>query len=330
LAAWICARLSSKIELPRRGLGGSMSKSETVKGAVYAALIGAVGTVAAALLGLLHFGPESDDLRFPVSVLDNLTNAAIDDASVDLGIPDLSPSRTDSGGKDIFKLSKRLIGKTAMLTVQKSGYEKYTEQLFSLHPQDNWHTVYLNALLADRGSPRIPSITNSAPVSADYAALRIQFDKGIGPFLFGMSPSKVNSLLPRRFGTVAWANLPVAGEYKTAEVRYLWVPLSEFQKDGPGVALYSALPAFHPCWGGQSYITFQFASQVLVHISVRLLADCASHAELLQTFAAGYAISSFNISAPRFEVELNNVTLIGLNGSDESALDVFLANSPRT
>jgi hypothetical protein len=167
--------------------------------------------------------------------------------------------------------------------------------------------------------------------AADTQALQVEFGNGIGPFHFGMSPDKVNSILPRSFGDVSWANLPVAGEYKGADVRYFWVTLAEFPTTGPGTSLYEALAAFHACWSGQSYITFEFVKQQLVHLSVRLLPDCTRHNELLQQFAKGFSIFSFNANGPvAFQVSLNTISVAGYTGNDVSSLDVYLTDSPQT
>ena len=117
--------------------------SDTTKGAIYAAIIGAVATIIAALLNWIHIGPEPDDLRFPVAVFDNVTKGAIPDAEISLDIPDLSSAMSDSGGKHTFKLTKRLVGKSATLTVRKEGFQLSTEQIMSLQPQDDFHKVYL-------------------------------------------------------------------------------------------------------------------------------------------------------------------------------------------
>jgi hypothetical protein len=188
-----------------------------------------------------------------------------------------------------------------------------------------------NNITPQNFSTAASSLSTGQKPAADYQALQTQFGSGIGPFEFGMSPDQVNSILPRSFGSVTWANLPVAGEYKGADVRYFWLPLAEFQVAGPGAFLYNALPAFQPCWIGQSYITFEFAKQKLVHLSVRLLLDCARHTELLQEFAKGFSIPSFNANGPvAFQVKLNAVTVAGYTGNDVSSLDLFVTDSPQS
>jgi hypothetical protein len=108
------------------------TKLSAAQGAIIAAVIGAFGATVAALMGQLHFGPEGGELRYPVAVFDNLTKGAVEDATIDMNLPELAQSRSDSGGKHIFKLTKRLIGKSATLTVSKDGYQTNNEQLLSL------------------------------------------------------------------------------------------------------------------------------------------------------------------------------------------------------
>jgi hypothetical protein len=193
----------------------------------------------------------------------------------------------------------------------------------------------LDALQKDNITPQsfssvASTLTNGQQPNADLKALQDQFGDGIGPYHFGMSPDQVNVILPRSFGDVSWEKLPMAGEYKGADVRYFWLPLADFPTAGPKASLYDVLPAFHACWSGQSYITFEFAKQQLVHISVRLLSDCTQHRDLLRQFAKDFSISRFNENGPvAFQVKVNVVTVAGYTGSDVSSLDVFLTDSPQ-
>jgi hypothetical protein len=95
---------------------------DSAKGAIGATAIGAAGTVIAAMLGWVHIGEGTDNLKFPVSLIDNFSKSGIPDAEVNLGIPDLSPTPTDSHGTDSFDLTKQMIGKSANLTVRAKGY----------------------------------------------------------------------------------------------------------------------------------------------------------------------------------------------------------------
>jgi hypothetical protein len=219
------------------------------------------------------------------------------------------------------------------LTVQTSPEVR---KLAAALAQSDLKYKNLGTLQADKISPQNFAAATAAlfaagEAAADLQALQVQFGKGIGPFRFGMSPAQVDALLPRSFGGIDWQGLPVARGYKNADVRYFWAPLSEFVTDGSGTSLYEALPAFHPCWSGKSYITFEFAAAQLVHLSVRLLPDCAAHVQLLQQLARQFSISHFDRDGPvAFHVKFNAVTAAGYTGKDLSSFDVFLTEPPRS
>jgi hypothetical protein len=166
-------------------------------------------------------------------------------------------------------------------------------------------------------------------VAANTTLLQSTFGSGIGPFKLGMTPSEVNTLLPQSFGTVAWSALPVAPEYRTTEVRYFWIHLSEFSGEGEQGAFKQPLQVFAPCWNGQSYVTFLFTEQLLTRISVRLYPDCTQRVTLLHQFAQSFGISPINDAGPNaFQVILATTTIAGQISRDAVALDVFSNGSP--
>jgi hypothetical protein len=166
-------------------------------------------------------------------------------------------------------------------------------------------------------------------VHGDLRNLPPAFDSGLGGFRFGMSPEQVNALLPRPFATVAWQTLPVAREYKTAEVRYFFRPLADFTAAAGG-PFYEALPELHACWSGESYVAFEFTAARLIHISIRLLPDCADRARLLQQLAMRFSVPHPNPAGPVvFQADVDVVTVAGYTGDSVSSLDVFLTDSPQ-
>jgi len=182
------------------------------------------------------------------------------------------------------------------------------------------------------GDP-VPSVLPTAvSVQADKSTETIEnaLGTGIGPFRFGMSPEEVNGLLPQHLANVAWSSLPAAGEiFKPADVRYVRVNLRNFSSSDQAASFYGTLSAFHPCWEGQGYVTFFFAGDKLVHISVRLLGDCSSREILLHRLADGLSIKEYDASSPQtFHLSLKSVEVAGYNGPEVSSLEVFAKDSP--
>lgn len=126
------------------------------KGVIAAALIGAVATVAAALIaawaGKITFGP-SEKYRFPVAVFDEAVSAGLPDATIHWNIPHLTDERTDASGQHTYRLSKEILGKDGTLTVSKPGYVSKSQQV---EIQDR--TTYYEVRLA-----RVPAPVAVAP-----------------------------------------------------------------------------------------------------------------------------------------------------------------------
>jgi len=144
------------------------------------ALISAVATVIVGmipvLLGLVHVSGSDPALRFPVAVLDASNGyGAIAGAEVSLNLPEISSDHTDSAGKFTFQLSKKIIGKTARLTVQKAQYESYDEQILSLQPRDDTYRVLLkrvgsNSSTTTNQPAEVIRVYNSGPKASGSGA----------------------------------------------------------------------------------------------------------------------------------------------------------------
>ena len=173
-------------------------------------------------------------------------------------------------------------------------------------------------------------LENLAPNPHLYEAMR-DFTEGIGPFRLGMTPDQINALLPKPFGDVSWTSLPIASEFRPAEVRYFWVPLSDFKCSQQASPVCEPLHVFQPCWGGQSFVPFLFSASKLIRVSLRLYPDCSSQVELMRSFAQEFGITPFNPNGPRaFEVKFSHDTVAAHIGADNvSNLDIYSNDSPQ-
>lgn len=154
-----------------------------------------------------------------------------------------------------------------------------------------------------------------------------QFEAGIGPFRLGMTPTEVNSLLPQSFGGTA--DLPVAKEFHSSEVRYFWKYTTQFPSPAaPGSPLESLLP-LQACLGSSnSYITFLFFQNQLVRISVRCFGP--NREQQAKAFADAYhlpvARSTGNIW---FRKSIGHTTVEVRLSIELTAVDVFKKKSPQ-
>jgi len=175
-------------------------------------------------------------------------------------------------------------------------------------------------------STAVSTVQESAP-QANVRGLSALFSEGIGPFKLGMQFTTVNQLLPQPYGVSNWHDLPVASEYKHADVHYFWLPLSNLRQMS---AFYDALTPFHACWGGESYATFLFSEGKLSRISTRLYPDCSQRVDLLRQFADKYAIRPFDPNSPlAFQVTLPATTVAGYISRDAASLEIFANESPQ-
>lgn len=117
----------------------------------------------------------------------------------------------------------------------------------------------------------------------------IELGTGLGHFHFGMTPEEVNRLLPRPFGSVT--SLPVASEFKSADVRYFWAYTAEFPEPDASNSPFEALRTFQVCWSARnSYVVFLFTQGKLVRLSARFFWDCPDREVDAYTFADNYSI----------------------------------------
>lgn len=156
----------------------------------------------------------------------------------------------------------------------------------------------------------------------------IELGTGLGPFHFGMTPDQINRLLPHPFGSVT--SLPVASEFKSAEVRYFWVYTAQFPPPDAPNTPFEALRAFQGCWGGHnSYVTFLFAQNQLIRISTRFFWDCPDRQIEAEGFADSYSIpkgdGNGNIA---FSRQLSQSTIEIAISEGGTAVDVFKNGSP--
>jgi hypothetical protein len=151
---------------------------------------------------------------------------------------------------------------------------------------------------------------------------------GIGPFHFGMTPQNINKLLPQPFASVA--SLPVAGEFRTAEVRYYWVHAHQFPSPASPGSGFEPFRVFEECWQAKaSYVTFLFTQNQLMRISVRFFGDCANRTEDAKAFAGSYLIPA--ISEPgnlRFRKTFSHSTVDIRVKQNSVTVDVFQNGSP--
>jgi hypothetical protein len=180
-------------------------------------------------------------------------------------------------------------------------------------------------------SATTPNMPPQAPATEIVQPVPLtDFNGGIGPFRFGMTPSQVNALLPVQFGDVTLTSLPVAGEYGRTEVRYFWMYVTQFKCTSAQDSICKPLAVFSSYWGGQTHIVFLFYQGKLSRMSLRLYPDCQTAIQLLRDFANAYKIAPFNSQpAVAFRSKLSNATVEGYINKDQTAsFDVFVNGSP--
>ena len=152
-----------------------------------------------------------------------------------------------------------------------------------------------------------PDSATPGAYSADSIKKKCDAAFGIGyrPFLFGMSPEQAGACL--KMTVPPWENMPVAGEYKPLEVRYLLQRL----KDVPEL-----LPVAGGEFSSECHVVLFFENRRLCRVAVRFVdtPEVPDHRGLLQRFA------SFNHLATtddRFLVQCEHVTVAGSQALDE-------------
>jgi hypothetical protein len=135
---------------------------------------------------------------------------------------------------------------------------------------------------------------NSDTLQIDRAsALDTIYANGVGKYRFGASPEEINRALPTPFGTVEWDALQPAGEYKSAEVRYFWVPLSQFVGNaGEGLPYGQLYTQCDSSKTSQSNVVFLFTrTGGLFRVSLRFYPDCANGSEVVRQVASQYGLA---------------------------------------
>lgn len=178
------------------------------------------------------------------------------------------------------------------------------------------------------GAQRVAELERQLSAPA-RKALDEYFSSGVGPFKFGMTPWQVLSHLPRPLGNVSWSSLPVAGEFKSAEVRYFWVNVSTFPLPSSPDSALEAFRSWSSCWKGQSYITFLFLEGKLFRISLRLLSDCGEREALLRSFADEFGLGFEPSGSTAFDVALKATAVKGTATQEAAAVDIFTNRSPK-
>ena len=149
------------------------------------------------------------------------------------------------------------------------------------------------------------------------------YGNGAGSFKFGMTPEQVAPIVGAVSST-KWQELPVADEYKGADVRYFFKYLNEAEN----------VPRL---WGGKfsqsSYICFLFYQAKLFRISLRFMNDssCPSHDQVFDHVATiSYAETESLGDGQRFNIQSSKVLFHGFSDSQGVIIDIIQNGSPKS
>jgi hypothetical protein len=119
--------------------------------------------------------------------------------------------------------------------------------------------------------------------------LEQDFGKGFGVFKFGQTPQEIN---PGTNVNLNWEVLPVAGEYKPADVRYFIAPLS---------ACPTSQQFGH--FSAKSYLCALFLKDRLFCVSLRFMddTDVRDHTFVLNDFVAKYDLPKIDDHTYRYK-----------------------------
>jgi hypothetical protein len=156
----------------------------------------------------------------------------------------------------------------------------------------------------------------SAPVTSDIGApltllaqkLEEDFGDGFDILKFGLTPEEIVPSHKERF---KWELLPVAGEYKRAEVRYLIWDMAGF----PATKTFG-----HP--SAQSYICALFKEGRLFCVSLRFMDDydVPDHTFILKNFLAKYNLEK--IGSQTYLYQENHLLVIAERGSGYTVIEI--------
>jgi hypothetical protein len=169
-------------------------------------------------------------------------------------------------------------------------------------------------------STDLPPLTALPPAPSALPAEYQPGKNGYLNFTFGMSPRDVVAAMNGK-GADALDHLPVAGEYKQAEVHYLRVDLKSM----------ASLPKFG-AYSDSSALFFMFRKDKLFRISLRFLNDPTgqNHEPIYNAFAAnnGGAVRYLYGNGKTFRVDSGNGYLIGQHSIDGVFMTFIQNNSP--
>ena len=178
-------------------------------------------------------------------------------------------------------------------------------------------------------SPMPAEVSVKDPTIYQKAAQKLS--DGIGELHFGMSWTEVNKKFTTSFRDSGYEDLPVAGEFKPAEVRYIWVRLSSIEGNNEFIEYLSLLEPFKSCLGEgtQSYVTFLFQNNELIRVSSRFFDDCRGREELFQRFVVSLGLSLVLPSNQnRVALTIGSTNMTWSIFSDVDTLDVWKQGSP--
>lgn len=152
-----------------------------------------------------------------------------------------------------------------------------------------------------------------------FDLINSEYGRGVDKFVFGMSTDEINNQLQLQFRSANFSSLPIAGEYKTAEVRYFWQNIKNFPQ-------FPNHELFTTCDSGSSYVCFLFDKNGLFRISLRLMNDCKVRKEVVRQVAEIYGLE---MKAESFRHQNGDVIFYGANGNDLSQLEWVRRGSPK-
>lgn len=146
------------------------------------------------------------------------------------------------------------------------------------------------------------------------------FTPGEGNFRFGLSPVEINAALAKPFRTSTWSDLPRAAEYKSIEVRYLYLD-GDYFPDLPYAAEYGK------CRSRQ--VVFFFIPTGLFRIAVRhLQCDGAATANRKVADSVAANLTATASGTMFFQIKDDKV-LAGISTGDSGSIEWREVGSPK-
>lgn len=190
------------------------------------------------------------------------------------------------------------------------------ERFLESYPQDNPFSdadERLRAAAARQKALAAEPAVARGDLDADYGS-------AVGRFRFGMSASAVNDALDKPF-RFDWLTLPVAGEYRTETIRYLWQPIGDI----------SRLPyhqATDNC-GRTSYFVFFFDdNRRLFRMSLRLSNECPDRDAFVRDLMDRYGLKTRQPGIHRVEASRIVLVVSATGGANHHLVDWYLRGTP--